>query len=67
WSYFIDKTTDNSENRLWTMGNMGRVLRSYLAMRYRFAPSLPNQPFKYFSESGDISPLLLFLQQEKHS
>ncbi len=24
-----------------------------------------NQPFKYFSESGDISPLLLFLQQEK--
>ncbi|WP_374470041.1 hypothetical protein, partial [Escherichia coli] len=28
---------------------------------------LPNQPFKYFSESGDISPLLLFLQQEKHS
>ncbi|HBW8349531.1 TPA: hypothetical protein MFM04_000041 [Klebsiella pneumoniae] len=43
WSYFIDKTTDNSENRLWMMGNMGRVLRSYLAMRYRFAPSLPNQ------------------------
>nr|DAH75363.1 MAG TPA: hypothetical protein [Caudoviricetes sp.] len=30
-------------------------------------PLLPNQPFKYFSESGDISPLLLFLQQEKHS
>ncbi|WP_213159929.1 hypothetical protein, partial [Escherichia coli] len=31
-------------------------------------PVIPvNQPFKYFSESGDISPLLLFLQQEKHS
>ena len=42
-SYFVDKTAEHSENRLWMMGNMGRVLRSYLAMRYRFAPSLPNQ------------------------
>ncbi|MGA1926653.1 hypothetical protein [Klebsiella pneumoniae complex sp. WS619] len=25
-SYFIDKTTDHSENRLWMMANMGRVL-----------------------------------------
>ncbi|HGU7072594.1 TPA: hypothetical protein ACG71J_003353, partial [Escherichia coli] len=55
WSYFIDKTTDNSENRLWMMGNMGRVLRSYLAMRYRFAPSLPNQPLKMVTYIGDHS------------
>lgn len=25
-SYFVDKTTDHSENRLWMMANMGRVL-----------------------------------------
>ena len=24
--YFVDKTTDHSENRLWMMANMGRVL-----------------------------------------
>lgn len=24
--YFIDKTTDESENRLWMLRNMGRVL-----------------------------------------
>ena len=42
---FADETTNESENRYWILRNMGRVLRSYLAMRYRFAPSLPNQPF----------------------
>lgn len=25
-SYFVDKTPDHSENRLWMMANMGRVL-----------------------------------------
>lgn len=25
-TYFVDKTTDHSENRLWMMANMGRVL-----------------------------------------
>ncbi|MBI0599712.1 hypothetical protein HCH57_07010 [Escherichia coli] len=25
-SYFIDKTTDHGENRLWMMANMGRIL-----------------------------------------
>ncbi|HBR0888200.1 TPA: hypothetical protein L9K36_004326 [Klebsiella pneumoniae] len=25
-TYFVDKTTDESENRLWMMANMGRVL-----------------------------------------
>jgi hypothetical protein len=25
-SYFVDKTTDHSENRLWMLANMGRVL-----------------------------------------
>ncbi|HHI0524255.1 TPA: hypothetical protein ACP4QZ_005627 [Klebsiella variicola] len=25
-SYFIDKTAEHSENRLWMMANMGRVL-----------------------------------------
>lgn len=25
-SYFVDKTTDHSENRLWMMTNMGRIL-----------------------------------------
>ncbi|HBW3197421.1 TPA: hypothetical protein MEX57_003720 [Klebsiella pneumoniae] len=25
-SYFFDKTTDHSENRLWMLANMGRVL-----------------------------------------
>lgn len=25
-SYFIDKTTEHSENRLWMMANMGRVI-----------------------------------------
>ncbi|MDV5430786.1 MULTISPECIES: hypothetical protein [Klebsiella pneumoniae complex] len=24
--YFVDKTTDESENRLWMLRNMGRVL-----------------------------------------
>ena len=24
--YFVDKTTDHSENRLWMMANMGRIL-----------------------------------------
>lgn len=25
-TYFVDKTTDHSENRLWMLANMGRVL-----------------------------------------
>ncbi|MDM4148977.1 hypothetical protein QTO50_29340 [Klebsiella oxytoca] len=25
-TYFVDKTTDHSENRLWMMANMGRVI-----------------------------------------
>lgn len=25
-SYFVDKTAEHSENRLWMMANMGRVL-----------------------------------------
>ena len=25
-TYFVDKTPDHSENRLWMMANMGRVL-----------------------------------------
>ncbi|STU22853.1 Uncharacterised protein [Klebsiella pneumoniae] len=25
-TYFVDKTTDESENRLWMLRNMGRVL-----------------------------------------
>ena len=25
-TYFVDKTTDESENRLWILRNMGRVL-----------------------------------------
>lgn len=25
-TYFVDKTTDGTENRLWMMANMGRVL-----------------------------------------
>ncbi|EIX9131096.1 TPA: hypothetical protein NPP59_004132 [Klebsiella pneumoniae] len=25
-AYFVDKTTDHSENRLWMMANMGRVI-----------------------------------------
>ncbi|EOW7013585.1 hypothetical protein ACOZ3R_004783 [Klebsiella pneumoniae] len=25
-TYFVDKTTDHSENRLWMMANMGRIL-----------------------------------------
>ncbi|MEH1299430.1 hypothetical protein V7I42_00310 [Raoultella ornithinolytica] len=25
-TYFVDKTTDDSENRLWMLRNMGRVL-----------------------------------------
>lgn len=25
-SYFVDKTIDHSENRLWMMANMGRIL-----------------------------------------
>ncbi|HBQ3173821.1 TPA: hypothetical protein NBL13_002949 [Klebsiella pneumoniae] len=25
-SYFVDKTPDHSENRLWMMANMGRIL-----------------------------------------
>lgn len=25
-TYFVDKTTDNSENRLWMLSNMGRIL-----------------------------------------
>ena len=25
-SYFVDKTTDHSENRLWMLANMGRVI-----------------------------------------
>ncbi len=25
-TYFVDKTTDHSENRLWMLANMGRVI-----------------------------------------
>ncbi|WP_334610220.1 hypothetical protein [Klebsiella pneumoniae] len=25
-TYFVDKTPDHSENRLWMMANMGRVI-----------------------------------------